>query len=71
MNQQYFELLKGKIESGLIQSAELGSPTSPSKKKFSIKEIQENIKLFLINAKIFEKGLKSFSGKLFYSELFF
>ena len=51
LNQQYFELLKTKInyETGLVEDC-------------GIKSTQEKIELFLINAKIFEKGVKSFTG---------
>ncbi len=73
MNHQYFDLLKSKIESGLIMSSKdlnnqsSGTPnahSSSSPVKYSIKEAQEKIKLFLINAKIFERAIKTFTGKL-------
>jgi hypothetical protein len=60
LNHQYFDLLKSKVESGLINSSMEEGGTSPVKGKNTIKEMQEKLKLFLINAKIFEKGVKTF-----------
>lgn len=68
LNHQYFDLLKNKIEMGLVSSSTGGDEDSPGKesssagspsKKNTIKDVQERIKTFLLNAKIFEKGLKS------------
>ena len=72
MNHQYFDLLKNKIEMGLVSSSTGGEEGSPGKdsatggspsKKNTIKDVQERIKTFLLNAKIFEKGLKSINGQ--------
>lgn len=71
LNHEYFDLLKSKIESGLIQSSMGTDASSPSKAKQTIKDIQEKIKLFLINAKIFEKGIKTFTGLFFLFKIVF
>ncbi len=71
LNVQYFELLKSKVESGLINvlANETDKDTANKPivaKKLTIKDLQEKIKLFLINARIFEKSIKLFTGwKLF------
>jgi len=61
LNHQYFDLLKFKIESGLINSSNEESGSSGVKGKNSFKEMQEKLKLFLINAKIFMKGIDALS----------
>ena len=77
LNIQYFEMLKNKVESGKInlnsseeviertatgqadQGVTVGA-RSPSK-KITIKDLQEKVRLFLVNAKIFEKSMKLFT----------
>ena len=72
LNYQYFDLLKNKIEMGLVSTSSGGdegstgkeaSSAGSSSKKNTIKDVQERIKTFLLNAKIFERGLKSFNGQ--------
>jgi hypothetical protein len=68
LNVHYFELLKTKVESGLINiSTNESEPDAPHKpvaaKKLTIKDLQEKIKVFLINARIFEKSMKLFTGQ--------
>lgn len=60
-NRQYFDLLKTKVESGIISSSSECNDKL-AKPKNTLRETQEKIKLLLINARIFEKGVKSFSG---------
>jgi hypothetical protein len=65
LNHQYFDLLKSKIELGLVASSKASggseeATTSP--KKNTIKEVQDKIKMFLINIKLFEKSVKLFDG---------
>ena len=70
LNHLYFDLLKQKIESGLLSSSKTTEDESSGpfnkenqpKKPNSIKEMQEKVRVFLLNAKIFEKALKSFAG---------
>jgi hypothetical protein len=67
LNHQYFDLLKNKVESGLInnKARSIDDKTSPdhkSNKKLTIKDVQEKVKLLLINGKLFEKALKVFSN---------
>lgn len=66
LNQQYFDLLKSNIEKGLISSsASAEENKSPSKsKRTTMKEMQEKIRMFLLSAKIFEKGVNSFEGNI-------
>ena len=66
LNQQYFDLLKSNIEKGLISSSSnVEDSKSPSKsKKTTMKDMQEKIKIFLLSAKIFEKGVNSFTGNI-------
>lgn len=66
LNQQFFELLKSNIEKGLISSsASAEANQSPSKsKRTTMKEMQEKIRMFLLSAKIFEKGVNSFEGNI-------
>ncbi len=71
LNHQYFDLLKNKVESGLInnKSKSIDDKTSPdhkSSKKLTIKDVQEKVKLLLINGKLFEKALKVFSNGNFF-----
>lgn len=76
LNVRYLELLKTKVEKGLITSAkpsksnpdagsaDSSSSSGNSKKQPTIKDIQERVKIFLLSAKIYEKALKLFSGKI-------
>ena len=69
LNSQYFDLLKSKVESGLINTStetpsgdnKSAAATTP-KKAGGIKEVQEKAKQFLVNAKIFDKAAKLFTG---------
>ena len=65
LNQQYFDLLKSKIELGLVESSQAtagGEEKIISSKKNTIKDVQEKVKMFLINSKLFEKSVKFFDG---------
>ena len=66
MNVQYFDLLKTKIEKGLISTGKNqegdNQDSSVSSKPPSIKEVQEKVKVFLINARVFDRASKLFSG---------
>ena len=71
LNGQYLELLKNKVETGLISTLRAGNneqnqgqnvAASVSPKKNTMKEVQERIKTFLANARVFEKALKSLEG---------
>ena len=67
LNSQYLDLLKSKVEKGLITTLsenQSENGKSPSK-KLTIKEVQEKAKLFLVQAKVFEKALKLFTGKTY------
>ena len=67
LNSQYFDLLKNKIETGLQSSAKSDGQTasSVSPKKNTIKDVQEKVRMFLINMKVFEKAIKLFTGTKF------
>jgi hypothetical protein len=68
LNVQYFELLKTKVESGVIGVSPANEDAADAlnkpavAKKLTIKDLQEKIKSFLINARIFEKSMKLFTG---------
>ena len=64
LNHQYFDILKSKIESGLINNSNDSNSPVNLPAKMTIKEIQEKIRLFILNAKIFEKSMKLFTGLL-------
>lgn len=69
LNYSYFELLKTKIESGLVtigENGEKGASQVSNTQKNTIKEVQEKVKLLLINAKVFDKALKSLTGNTFF-----
>jgi hypothetical protein len=74
LNSQYFDLLKNKVETGLQSTAKADSQTasSVSPKKNTIKDVQEKVRMFLINMRVFEKSIKLFTGEhLFYKINFF
>ena len=62
LNHQYFDILKSKIESGVITNSEGSNSQANLPAKVTIKDIQEKIRLFILNAKIFEKSMKLFTG---------
>lgn len=74
LNVQYLELLKTKIEKGLISTSKSGDKSTSSSatgkdstsdmmsKPPSIKDVQEKVKIFLINVRVFDRALKLFSG---------
>lgn len=66
INVQYINLLKTKVEQGLVVTSNQQDTASPTKTPVvnSIKNVQEKVKLFLINCKIFEKAIKVFTGNL-------
>lgn len=60
------ELLRHKIETGLITTSKSDGDSdgkNAAPKKLTIKDVQEKAKVFLLNAKVFEKALKLFNGK--------
>lgn len=68
---QYLELLKSKIERGLITTAnesdKAASSTAVKEQDYllkppSIKDVQEKVRNCLINARIFERAIKLFQG---------
>lgn len=66
LNLQYLDLLKQKVEKGLVTIAELNQDMNgkATSKKFSIKEVQEKVKFFLIQGRIFDKAFKLFTSIL-------
>ena len=67
LNHSFFEFLKQKIDSGLVAIGENSEKTnsgaaSANSNKNTLKDVQEKVKLLLINAKIFDKALKSLTG---------
>jgi hypothetical protein len=64
LNHQYFELLKSKVESGKLEVNTDSQSSTQSVKKITIKEVQEKVKIFLLNARVFDKAIKSFPGKI-------
>ena len=54
-------MLKLKVDFGLAAGGESTEKTTLVTAK-TLKEVQETVKLLLINAKIFEKALKSLKG---------
>ncbi len=58
LNHSFFEMLKLKIESGLVAGGESNEKCTVVATK-TLKDVQETVKLLLINAKIFDKALKS------------
>jgi hypothetical protein len=74
LNTQYFELLKKKIETGLQstssnqnENSETNSHSNqngskPLNKNLTLKDVQEKVKSFLVNARIFEKSMKLFAS---------
>lgn len=64
LNSQYLDLLKSKVEKGLVtvSEAEQSKDGKPIPKKLTIKDVQEKVKFFLIQGKIFEKALKLFTS---------
>ncbi|RNA34867.1 E3 UFM1- ligase 1 [Brachionus plicatilis] len=65
LNSQYLDLLKSKVEKGLVTISEDdqiadGRATS---KKLTIKEVQEKARFFLVQGKIFDKALKLFTNQ--------
>ena len=81
MNTQYFELLKNKIETGLQSTSQTDAsndskPQNSDKvtlasKKLTLKDVQEKVRQFLVNAKIFEKSMSLFNGKSKFKNSFF
>jgi len=65
INVQYINLLKTKVEQGLVATSHKQDTASPTKTPVvnTIKSVQEKVKLFLINCKIFENAIKVFTGK--------
>ena len=63
--------MKTKIESGLVtigENGEKGASQVSNTQKNTIKEVQEKVKLLLVNAKVFDKALKSLTGNTFFQQ---
>lgn len=64
LNLQYLDLLKYKVEKGLVTISEQNQDTSgkTASKKLTIKEVQEKVRFFLVQGRIFDKALKLFTS---------
>ncbi|CAF0946717.1 unnamed protein product [Brachionus calyciflorus] len=63
LNSQYLDLLKSKVEKGLVASSKDNLPENGKhvSKKLTIKDVQEKARLFLVQGRLFEKALKLFT----------